>query len=1118
MPGMHEQGIMVDTQSGEWWFKDTSPTISLLSASEFIAQCTEGELIMIMQDLSLLEADEERAAAEADATPTLPAELTEFADVFDEQAAVSQPPHNEAEHAIETDGPPPYGPIYPQSARELEELRKYISEALANGWIRTSVSPAGSPILFVQKADGSLRLCVDYRGLNKVTIKNRHPLPLIDEIIDRLCGSKVYTKLDLKWAYHRIRIRRGDEWKTAFRTRYGHFEYLVMPFGLTNAPATFQAYINKALGELVDVLCIVYLDDIIIFSREREEHTKHVRAVLARLRKWSLYCNLKKCKFFQTRVEFLGYIVTTEGVEMDPRKVDSIVSWPTPSTFTELQTFLGFCNFYRRFVDGYSQVVSPLTGMLKGSVNGKKEGPFEWGEDAEQAFRKLIKKFTTAPMLVYFDPARRTRIETDASAFAIAAIISQLIEETGQWHPVAYWSRKLIAAEQNYETHDQELLVIVEAFKRWRHYVAGSPHAIEVITDHRNLTGFSKMKQLNGRQARWAMLLSAYDFIITHRAGKLNPADAPSRRPDYAVGEGERAANMMLPTLFSKLRIEPTSDVVSAHLAGNTEARRKPLDGTVRQLYLLPVFEDGEDAQQEAGGEQVMLRSDAASALEAEAAYSTMSLTARHMIIKAQRGSAEAKELRRQLAEDKLNKRWKLIDGVLTYQGRLYVPPVRAVCEELMKRHHDDPYAGHFGVSRTLALLQRKYHWQSMPGDVAAYVKSCDVCQKIKIKRHRPYGEMQALPSPDRPWKEIALDFMSGIPISMRGTVAHDAILVVVDRYSKMALYFPVSKTITAAETADLLIDAVFTRFGFPSGIVSDRDPRFTSDFWSELCYYAKVTRRLSTAFHPQTDGQTERQNQTLQEYLRAFCSLEQTKWAERLPIAEFAYNNSERADLGASPFRVVLGYDPPALMNDEDTVPEGKIPAAKERIQRIHDLRKDLQARLEAASESQAKHYNKRHQPITFQKGQLVLVSTKNLRVRDASKKLTPRFMGPFRIETPVGTQAYRVQLPEGSRIHNVFHVSVLEPYHRREGDQPVLPPPELINDAEEYEVETILDKTRSRGAVWYKVKWKGWPSEYDQWVPQEDLANAKRLVRDFESKQPPAPQKRGRGRPKKQ
>jgi hypothetical protein len=1097
-PALSKQGIVLDTVTGGWYYRDTSSAavISMITADACAEEAKSSPYIFVILETFPDELEELSKSVSS----TLPPEFEDLRDVFNDAAAATQLRHESAEHPIETTGPPPHGPIYPLGVRELEVLKLYLSEAKAKGWIRESVSPAGAPILFVPKPDGSLRLCVDYRGLNKVTVKNRHPLPLVTEILDRLQGQAIYTKLDLKDAYHRVRIKESDVWKTAFRTRYGHFEYLVMPFGLANAPATFQAYINKALGDLVDTICVVYLDDIMIYSKTRAEHVLHVREVLVRLKSFGLFCNLKKCKFFVTEVDFLGFVISTDGVSMDPRKVRTITSWPRPKSFHDLMSFLGFCNFYRRFIDGYSKVSHPLTSLLKGSNSGKKEGPFWWPDEAEKAFRQLVEAFTTAPVLMHFDPRRRIRVETDASAFAVAGILSQLNNANGWWHPVAYWSRKLIDAERNYETHDQELLAIVAAFKHWRHYLEGAEYPIEVLTDHQNLKGFMNVKQLNGRQARWAMFLSAFDFVITHRAGKLNPADAPSRRSDYK--DSEIAANQMLPTLFQKLAIEPGKGdtVVSALLAGSKAAlRMRPGTGLRRRIP------DGQNAQGSRmfdASEPLAVRADVVCALQTEGPYNGEVMTTRDLVKNAQEASGEARALGKRIADGQMNKNWTDRDGIIRFKNRLFVPPTQAIRDELLRRHHDDPYAGHFGTARTAELLRRKYHWQSMDSDVAEYVRSCDICQKTKVKRHIPYGKMEALPSPRAPWKEIALDFMSGVPPSMRGGVAYDAILVVVCRFSKMALYFPVKKTITAPQLIDLLIDCVFTRFGFPDGIVSDRDPRFTSEFWSEVCFYAKVKRRLSTAFHPQTDGQTERQNQTIQEYLRAFCSEHQSEWAKRLPVAEFAYNNSHRADLGISPFFAVLGYNPSMQFDAGDSTFEGEVPAAKERIQRIHELRKTLRKRLEDASKAQATYYNERHKPMKFSKNDLVLVSTKNLRLRSASRKMSQRMMGPFRIDEPVGSQAYRIHLPAKSKIHNVFHVSLLEPYHRREGAQESLPPPELIECEEEWEVEEILAKRMRQGSLWYKVRWKDWGAEYDQWIPEGDMTHAKELVDAFKNK----------------
>jgi hypothetical protein len=306
----------------------------------------------------------------------------------------------------------------------------------------------------------------------------------------------------------------------------------------------------------VDVICIVYLDDILIFSATEPDHLRDVREVLLRLRLWGLYCNPGKCELFVHSVAYLGFIVSTTGISMDPDRINAISQWPTPKAIVHVQEFLGFANYYRRFIEGYSSIVRPLTDMLKGSTDGKHfPSPFSWSEEAQKAFDYLRHAFTTAPVLAHFDPEKRTRVETDASTFAIAAILSQLNEESGAWHPIAFWSRKLISAETRYETHDQELLAIVAAFKHWRHYLSGAEHIVDVVTDHNNLVAFARVKQLNGRQARWAIKLSEFDFEITHRPGTSNTADQLSRRSDYAPKPGETEANLneLLPTLRHKL-------------------------------------------------------------------------------------------------------------------------------------------------------------------------------------------------------------------------------------------------------------------------------------------------------------------------------------------------------------------------------------------------------------------------------------------------------------------------------------------------------------------------------------------------------------------------------------
>ncbi|KAJ1603269.1 hypothetical protein NDA14_005237 [Ustilago hordei] len=410
-------------------------------------------------------------------------------------------------------GKPPQGPLYLKGPKEMSELRRYLDENLEKGFIRPSKSPARSPVLFVPKKDGGLRLCVDYRGLNEITVKNRAPLPLIEEQLFLLRKARIYTKLDLRAAYNLIRIAKGDEWKTAFGTQLGLYEYLVMPFGLANAPAHFHD--------------------------TEEVHVKHVTKVLTRLRSNRLFAKLSKCEFHTKTVEFLGYIIKPTGIEMDPEKVRTVKEWPMPESIHDIQRFLGFANFYRRFIAHFARIAKPLTALVKPIERFKK---FELPEEAQQAFHKLIQAFTSAGVLQHFDYHLPTRLETDASDFAIAGVLKQ--EHEGRWHPVAFYSRKMSSAEKNYEIHDKELLAVVACLTQWRHMLAGLPNQLVILTDHEALKYFKSQRRITGRQARWAILLADFDFILQYRPGdKGGEPDALTRRTDMQPAGEEQDHN-----------------------------------------------------------------------------------------------------------------------------------------------------------------------------------------------------------------------------------------------------------------------------------------------------------------------------------------------------------------------------------------------------------------------------------------------------------------------------------------------------------------------------------------------------------------------------------------------
>ena len=347
-------------------------------------------------------------------------------------------------------------------------MNDYISASLKAGLIRPSSLPAGAGFFFVGKKGGSLRPCIDYSPLNDITVKNRYPLPLMTSIFDQLQQAKVFTKLDLRNAYHLVRIREGDEWKTGFNTPSGHYEYCLMPFGLTNAPAVFQAMITNVLRDFLDQFVYVYLDDILIYSPDLATHKNHVTQVLKRLLENQLDVKAEKSVFHADTVSFLGFIVAPGRVQMDPAKVSAVAEWPTPDSRKKVQQFLGFANFYRRFVRGFSAIAAPLHVLTSTQV------PFRWSPEADKAFQELKHRFTTAPILTLPDPRRQFVVEVNASNEGVGAVLSQRSEKDGKMHPCAFLSRWLSQAERNYDVGNRELLAVKLALEEWRHWLEGT--------------------------------------------------------------------------------------------------------------------------------------------------------------------------------------------------------------------------------------------------------------------------------------------------------------------------------------------------------------------------------------------------------------------------------------------------------------------------------------------------------------------------------------------------------------------------------------------------------------------------------------------------------------------
>jgi hypothetical protein len=479
--------------------------------------------------------------------------VCEYADVFPDELP-GMPPDRDIEFAIELQ--PGMTPIskrpYRMPPTELAELKKQLQELLDKGFIRPSTSPWGCPALFMKK-DESLRLCIDYRPLNVVTIKNKYPLPRIDVLFDQLVGAKVFSKIDLRSGYHQIKIRASDIPKTAFSTRYGLYEFLVMSFGLTNAPAYFMYLMNSVFMPELDKFVVVFIDDILVYSKNEEEHVGHLHVVLQRLREHRLYAKLSKCDFWLKEIKFLGHTISQAGIAIDPDKVQEVMNWKPPTTVRQIQSFLGLAGYYRRFISDFSRIAKPITELLK------KEAKFVWGQKCKDAFHTLRQHLTTAPVLAQPDNNKPFDVYCDASGTGLGCVLMQ------DNRVIAYASRALRPHEQNYPTHDLELAAVVHALKRWRHYLMGT-HC-NIFTDHKSLKYIFTQADLNMRQRRWLELIKDYDLDVHYHPGKANVvADALSRKLQCNCVMMDSRINTLCDEL-SKIKIEVIPSGALSHIS-----------------------------------------------------------------------------------------------------------------------------------------------------------------------------------------------------------------------------------------------------------------------------------------------------------------------------------------------------------------------------------------------------------------------------------------------------------------------------------------------------------------------------------------------------------------------
>ncbi|GBG68150.1 hypothetical protein CBR_g2701 [Chara braunii] len=840
--------------------------------------------------------------------------------------------------------------------------------------------------------------------------------PIRHEII--LEDGAFFSKLDLKSGYHQLEIRKEDRYKTAFKTRYGHFEWLVMPFGLTNALANFQAAMMTEFRHMLDRFVLIYLGDILVYSRSLDEHMEHLRTILEQLRQAKYKANRDKCEFTQQELEYLGHYVMPQDIHPLADKIEALRVWPEPTNTTNVRSFMGLAGYYQQFITGYSRIVAPMMRLQSPKM------PFVFDDDARRSFQSLKTAMLMAPVLSIYDPTLPTRVTTDASGYCIGAVLEQ--HDGDDWHPVEYFSHKVPPINSLDDARKKELFAFVMALKRLRHFLLGR-RRFTWVTDNNPLTYYKTQDTVSSTVGRWMYFIDQFDFTPKHVPDLSNCAtDALSRRPDLCA--------------------------MSHH-----------------------AFTFDEEFQQH--------------------------------FIRAYQSDPDFGTLYAQLSSDHPPaSHYRIVDGYLLLHSRgkdlLCVPRDRRLRTRLLGEYHDSRLAGNFGVNRTIARLRQRFRWPDLIADVTRYCDSCEVCRRSKPRNRIPYGKLHPMPIPREPGLSIAMDVTGPFP---RDRLGHDGILTVVDRLSKYARFLPCKYYSTAPELARLLHTGWICGHGVPEDIVSDRDTRFMSVFWTALMQESGTTMKPSSTRHPQTDGQTERVHQTAPMMLRTLIRPDQKDWVDRLPDIEFAYNTSVHPAIGVTPFELHHGGRKGRIFADLLLPRPADIDAAclPASVRKYKELLTQARANMQKAQVRMQQQANRRRVPCPIRAGDLVWVSVEEFALeQDVSRKLFPKWFGPWSVKAAAGDEpdgpSFVVNIPKHLTVHPVFHASKLATYtlaksddfpDRRSQDPPFM-------DGHQEVDRVISDRKYGSKPRQYKVTFKACDRDDTRWISGADLKASPPLI----------------------
>lgn len=779
---------------------------------------------------------------------------------------------------------------YPQVHKA--EVEKQIDEMLEDGIIQNSISPWTSPIWIVpKKIDASgkkkWRIVIDYRKLNEKTVDDKFPIPRIEEILDRLGRSTYFTTLDLKSGFHQIEVHPKDRPKTAFSTDQGHFEFIRMPFGLKNAPATFQRVMNHILGNLIGKCCLVYLDDIIIFGSSLQQHLDNLNKVLQRLAQANLKIQLDKCEFLQKECEFLGHIITQDGIRPNPNKIEKILSWPIPKTTTQIKGFLGLLGYYRKFIRDFAKLTKPLTKCLK------KDAKIIHNEEFTSCFNDCKRLLTTDPILKYPDFNRKFILETDASDFALGAVLSQKFED-GKEHPIAYASRTLNEAECNYSATEKELLAIVWATKHFRPYIYGTH--FEIRTDHKPLVWLRQKNDLNRRLLHWKLALEELEFEIKYKKGTLNTnADALSRIEPGPEEKIEVNVN------------SSSSDDITQHSADTDDndfipSTLRPLNDFRNQIVLEEANEDNQET------------------------FTLFRNYHRIIIKKTNFGPASLINILKEYATNKCTTGIYCSERILCNLQTIYKnyfsraksfkifwtqQLLEDVTDELeqdliIQRQHN---ANHRGITETKTHISRKYFFPNMKSKITKFINICRLCQAAKYER-RPYKQQFKLTAtPTKPLQIVHMDIF---------IINNKNYLTLCDKFSRLTMAIPL-KTRNAIHILKA-ITHFFSNVGKPSLLVMDQEASFTSTTIRDFLEENDVEYHYTSVGQSSSNGTVEIVHRTIRELHNILSIRDSTKdlsETAKINLAVSIYNDSIHSQTKLTPKELFFGF------KNEDPVPE---------------------------------------------------------------------------------------------------------------------------------------------------------------------------------------------------